>query len=409
MKHYHTVIIGGGAAGLAAACAAGQSKSVLVIEKNERVGRKLLATGNGRCNLTNTDVSAAYYHSHTPKAVQQILSARSYAATLAFFNDLGLSLCEDEGRIYPYSRQASAVLDLLRLRTEACGVDFLTGAGVTRIRQAAKQNSFIIELSDSEMITSHTVVIATGGKAAPATGSDGDGFKFLAALGHTIHTPYPALVPLTARHPFLKALKGVRVRPAALTLTENDFVLARETGELLFTEYGLSGIPAMQVSGALHEREQVMARIDLFPDKPQSELRDILFQRRSQLGKYPAPHMFTGLLHKALGCAILNTINANYQSLAMTQITDKQMNSLVSFLKDWVMPITGTTGFVNAQTTGGGADLSQFDPLTLMSKKIPGLFAAGEVLDAYGDCGGYNLHWAWTTGFLAGYNAFIYG
>jgi predicted Rossmann fold flavoprotein len=412
-------IIGGGAAGLAAACAAGQAASVcnsgagiVLLEKNDRVGRKLLTTGNGRCNLTNTDISDKHYHSRCPDKVKEVLLARPLAETLAFFTRLGLRTIVEDGRVYPGSQTASSVLDVLRLETERLSVSTLTGFNAETLVYDAEAGGFIVQ-GATNGVFSRKLIIATGGMAAPHTGSDGIGYTWLSSFGHIMEPAYPALTPLLAEHPALKVLKGLRIKPCRLTLVTNDGrVLAVDTGELLFTEFGLSGIAAMQVSGAAGgyggRVYGIKVYADLLPELPEEELPTVLRTRREELAYLPAEHFFTGWFHKQIGRALLQMAGLDIHNLNTHRhtvgdmLTDGHLNALASILKSWAFMVTGTRGFAAAQITGGGARLDEFDTGTLSSLKMPGLFAAGELLDVYGDCGGYNLHWAWTTGCLAG-------
>lgn len=412
MTNTDILIIGGGAAGLMAACAAGQSArqvnattKIILLEKNDRVGRKLLATGNGRCNLSNTDMQAIYYHSRSPHFVKQVLAERSLEETLSFFMHLGLRTVSEEGRIYPYSQTATAVLDVLRLEAEHLGVRVVTGNQVVSASYRPHPPYFIIKTDSDDKFSCQKLIIATGGMAAPATGSDGAGAAWLSDFGHSIEPYYPALTPLTAKHPALKILKGIRIKPARLTLMAGKHFLAAETGELLFTEYGLSGIPAMQVSGSVCHHTSVTGYIDLLPDMTLPETFSYLQSRRAWMGYLPLEHLFTGMLHKQVGQAILNDAGLRQKTTSIDSLTDRQLEALSSVMKQWIFSITGVKGYTFAQVSGGGALLSEFNPCDLQSLKIPGLYAAGEILDVHGDCGGYNLHWAWITGFLAGSGA----
>jgi hypothetical protein len=380
---YELAIIGGGAAGLAAAVSAVKadpSASVLLLEKNDRVGRKLLGTGNGRCNLSNTQMGASFYHSQSPDFVGEILSAVNTAAVVRFFDGLGLYVTEEDTRLYPYSQRASSVLDVLRLALR--GITIKTSANVSNINK--KDNRFLIQ-NGSETLISNKLIITTGGLAAPVTGSTGDGLGFLSSFGHTVRLPYPALTPLKARHPSLLSLKGIRVKPCRLTM---DGISAY--GEVLFTEYGLSGIPAMQVSMYITECGQKTVYLDLLPDWTEHEVFNYINGRKTRFPYFPPEDFFTGLFHKCIGQALLREADK-------TQFT--------KIIKKWPFVITGTKGYMHAQVMGGGACLTEFYPKNMESRILPGLYAAGEVLDAAGECGGYNLHWAWATGILAGQGA----
>jgi predicted Rossmann fold flavoprotein len=341
-------IIGGGASGLAAAVTASRLHSrVFIHEANDRVGKKLLATGNGKCNLTNTDIDIKYYHSNSPETAEQILNS-SPALVADFFKSVGLHTMVEQGRVYPYSKRAGSVLDTLR---SALGRDVELRLG----KQA-----------DPFDFTGGVLILATGG----LNGASDNIARFLKSLGHTVYPPFPALTPLKVKHAALPSLKGIRVKPCKLTLNG-----VSDTGEVQFTEYGLSGIPAMQLSGYVQGPTEV--HVDLLPEMTDDEANSFLNERASL--NLSEPYM--GLFHKNLG-AVLSKERAN--------------------LKDFVMPVTGVMGYGHAQVTGGGLDVDEIDPATMESRLRKRLFVTGELLDVYGDCGGYNLHWAWTTGILAG-------
>jgi predicted Rossmann fold flavoprotein len=417
MDDFDIVVAGGGAAGLAAACSAGQAARennkqirICLLERNHRVGKKLYATGNGRCNLSNIDIDAKYYRSSSTHTVAEILQNLPPADVLSFFSAIGLHMAAEEGRIYPYSFTAGSVLDTLRLELERLGIPTVCDYKVERIdavNTSARSSKYKI-YSTAGAFTAKAVIIAVGGKAAPQTGSDGSGYDMLRQLGHTVLPVFPALVPLTAQHPSFKMLKGIRAKPCRITLTMANRPLSSCVGEVLFTEYGLSGIPAMQVSGAVYSVANVKAVLDLLPGIPPHNILKLLMERRELFSNTLVEHFFTGLLHKQLGQALLKEAGVESLSVPAIDLSDRILERLSVLVKNWEFTITGTRGFSAAQVTGGGVSLEEFDSKTMESLKVPGLFAAGEVLDAYGDCGGYNLHWAWTTGLLAGRGAVGY-
>jgi hypothetical protein len=240
------------------------------------------------------------------------------------------------------------------------------------------------EIADLRDIPARKVIVATGGLAAPHTGSTGDGLRLLSQAGHTLRPTYPALTGLVAKHPMLSSLKGIRLKPCRITVGQAD-----DVGEVLFTEYGLSGIPAMQVSGAISQQLPATAYLDLLPDWTQGQADDFVRERERAFGHFPKEDFFTGLFHKRVGQALLA----------------QKSDNLAALVKHFPLTITGVRGYPHAQAMGGGCCLSQLDPVDMQSKLVSGLYAAGEVLDVYGDCGGYNLHWAWATGYLAGKGA----
>ena len=400
------IIIGGGAAGLVAACAAGASAertnkkiNISIIEKNSRVGKKLLGTGNGRCNLSNVNVGSKFFHGPLPELIENILNRRPLGETLSFFNDIGLHVAEEEGRLYPKSGTASSVLDALRFEAERLNVKTIASEDVSEIIRDKK--IFTVKTAGGGEFFSHAVVVATGGKAAPFTGSDGSGIFLLSHLGHSITAPYPALTPLIVKHPSLASLKGIRISGCRVALFSKKNEIAADSGEIIFNEAGISGIPALNISGAAHGNGNLSALVDLAPELDSEEVKKILARRLARYSERPAELFFTGWFHKRVGQALLREAGCD-------SVNNKSLERLASVIKRWTFPVTGVKGFSSAQATGGGVSLAEFSCENLESKKIPGLFATGEVLDVYGDCGGYNLHWAWTTGFLAGEGAAAY-
>lgn len=452
-------IIGGGSAGLACAVSVAQAVreaglegkienkiNIILLEKQQRVGRKLLATGNGRCNLGNTSCELKFYHSTAPEVLAQILQIFDSTKTIEFFRNLGLLLHEEEGRLYPYSQQASAVLDVLRRKAEESGVSECCGHHVVGIKipktQSAHENhegplTFTLTLASGEHLTAERVIVACGGLAAPQMGSGGDGYRLLRECGHTLEPTFPALVSVKIADPALRALKGLRVKALVELLTPVGECLGQERGEVQFTEYGVSGIAVMQVSrhvGRL-ERELLERRHDSRPKKgPPKNRQEIIQQQASHRHKDPgiahlrldlleswqeeeltrwlgervqnAPmrkleDFLVGIVPKRVGQILLRHIGLDLRTTTDT-LTQEDTRAIAHILKNWLLPISATTSWQHAQVTAGGIHLNEFIPQTLESRLVPGLYAAGEVLDVDGNCGGYNLQWAWASGYLAG-------
>jgi len=400
-------VIGGGAAGLMAAVAAAEAgATVTVLERCDRVGRKLLATGNGRCNLTNLRARASHYHSvHSGGAALagEVLAAVPPLAALAVFESLGLRWREeDEGRVYPYSGQASAVLDVLRLACDRLGVAVRCGQAVRAL--APTPEGFSLSLANGEVLSAGRVIVAAGGKAAPRLGSDGGGYALLTALGHRLTPCYPALVQLRCDHAGLRTLKGLRLR-AEVTLFVDRAPVRAERGEVLFTDYGLSGIAALSLAReagfALAQGRTVHVRLALLPECDDVEPTSLIRDRRALFAGVPAGQFAAGMLPRRIGEALCLAAGIPLQ-LPFGRVTDAQAGALAALLGDWRFPVTGLQPFESAQVTAGGIDAQDFDPSTMESLLAPGLYAAGEVLDVDGDCGGFNLHFAWASGLLAG-------
>ena len=385
-------VIGGGASGIAAAIYAKRNNmknSVTVFERSDRILKKLLATGNGRCNLSNESISCENYFSHTPDAVKQILSAFPENEERQFFASLGILLCAENGRIYPYSRRANAVSDALRFECERLGIRISTNAFIDRV--TTKDKLFIIKGEQFDK-----VIISSGGMSAPSFGTDGNSFKLLKDLGHSVSPTAFALSPVKVKEN-VKSLKGIRTH-CSVTLYNKNIAVKQEYGELQLTDYGLSGIAVMQLS-RLCKKDSVIA-IDLMPEFSKEELSEFLSERRTKLSHLKADDFLTGFLHKALGQYILGRCGI-LASLPASRLGEKELSLLVKNLKELSFTVESVLGKEQSQATSGGAVLSEFDTKTLESKKLPGLYCIGEALDCVGDCGGYNLHWAWATAYVA--------
>lgn len=392
-------VAGGGASGLMAALRAARARPgrVLLLEKEARVGRKLMATGNGRCNLMNLRPEAARYHGGGADAALALLRGTPPEALLDAFAALGLRCREEaEGRVYPFSGQAGAVLDVLRMACEQAGVRTRTGTAVSGI--ARDGDGFRLSLADGEMVCARRVIVAGGGRASPDLGSDGSAHGLLAGLGHAITPLFPAIVPLRLPAQRIRGLKGVRAH-VSLALYAGGEVAQCERGEALFTDYGLSGVAAMQLARGAQEAfshgQAVSVSISLLDE---AAAREEMARRAGRLAGLPLETLFVGLLHRRVGECLLREAGLSPQA----QVTPEAVAPLAALLADWRLPVQGTMPFAQAQVTAGGADMAEFDPATLESRLVPGLYACGEVLDVDGDCGGYNLMWAWLSGMAAG-------
>lgn len=397
------IIIGGGASGLAAALAAAKvcgGARVTVLERLDRVGKKLLATGNGRCNLTNRNAAPEYYHSADMARLADMLTCTPPDAVLDFFAELGL-LCDTQpdGRVYPYCYQASMVLDILRAALERAGVDVACGCEVTTLEK--RPGGFTVRTRDGRAFAAARAILAAGGQAGPQFGTDGAGFALARAQGHSVATPYPCLVPLRCTA-FPAGLKGLRVN-CALSLYLDGRCVKTEQGEVQFAEYGLSGIPAMQLSCLLGPGARgAGASVDFFPGLAFPALRGLLEQRCAS-GMFPTLEtLLLGLVAKKLGHAVLKGCGLQPLSRASGSLSRGEVNALTGALKGWRFAIEGTLPWAQAQVTGGGVPLAEVEAESCASRKCPGLYLSGEVLDAAGDCGGFNLQWAWATGIAAG-------
>lgn len=390
-------VIGGGASGLV--CAIEIKKlnpdiSVTVYEANSRVGKKILATGNGRCNLTNmTAHKQGYRNMGFARYALEMFTPQS---NIEFFNSIGLFTKEDNcGRVYPLSNQASSVLDALRLSAERCGVNIVTDVRIENAEH--KKDGFLVCGKRYEAL-----VLATGGKAAPSQGSDGSGYKLLKQLGHKVTSLAPSLVQLeTENKQYPKQLKGVRC-DCEMSLVIDNKLIVQKKGELLFADYGLSGIVSMEMSAYVSphlakNKSKPVVYIDFVP----SMTSDILLRNIKSLdGNIKAEDLLSGFMPKKIGQVILKQAGISYQD-KLSQIKQNKLKEMILICKSFEFTVSGTKGYDFAQVTSGGADTREFDRETMQSKKIRGLYCIGELLDVDGDCGGYNLNWAWSSGRLA--------
>lgn len=388
-------VIGGGASGLMAALSASELYDTVVFEKNERVGRKLMQTGNGRCNLTNDDITDLHYFGNS--FVNGAFSRFSKDDTLRFMMDLGLmAKREYGGRYYAYSGQAGSVVDALRFAATKKAIDIRTGVRVTGI--AKNGDVFTVKTSDTEEAFDF-VIVCCGGPAAEKLGGSYDGIDILRSFGHSINDPKPALVPLTTDNRYTRMLKGVRVQGKASLKSKSRGVIREAEGDILFTDYGLSGPAIMDVSRFVDIKEDLYVSLDLMPEISEEELISRL-ERMKDI-RDSAGDLLLGLIHNKLSIVMAKYCGIE-PSLPTDELTDKDIRKLARVVKGMSFSVKGTTGFANAQTSSGGACTDGFDSLTLESRIVKGLFAAGEVLDVDGECGGFNLQWAWSSGYVAG-------
>ena len=406
----HILILGGGAAGLAAALAAAQaapSARVTVLERNPKVGKKLLATGNGRCNLDNTAIAPEKYFTADPAALRPLLAAVDAAAPLAWFEQLGLYTRTDEaGRVYPYSNQAADVLALLELHLQRHTVQLRPGCTVSTLRQS--KGGYAVQFTNAEGGTENlradAVICAMGGAAGPQFGTDGFGTRFAADCGGQMRPLYPCLTALQCAKPN-KSLAGIRAKAAA-RLLDGDRVLAEEMGEVQFTDYGLSGICIMQLSGHLapgRGPKRPAVELDLFPAVDETALASLFAAHAAQTAGGSAADFWLGLLNQKLGRTVWSAAGLQ-DSDAPAVLTAAQWQKLAHTAKHWRFEGLTPCGWRQAQTTGGGLALTEVEP-TFQFKGCPGLYFVGETLDCAGSCGGFNLHWAFGSGLAAGRDA----
>ena len=395
-------IIGGGASGMAAALAAAENKDaqVTLMERQTRVGRKLLSTGNGRCNLTNLHAKDGGYHGSAPEFTRYAISQFPPEAALQWFRSLGLlTVAEDSGRVYPYSDQANSVVDVLRFGLEQPNITVKLGFEVEKVKKTP--NGFRVE-AKGETVECDRLIVACGGLAGTKLGGSMSGYKLLRALGHSCTKLRPTLVQLKSGWAGCASLKGVRAN-CRVEILHNGEKTAESTGQLQFTEYGLSGPVIFEISRDVCQGGgDWKCRLDFLPEVSANDLRGELTRRRET--NLPVSELLTGILHNRLG-RVLTQSAGLAPNAPIRELSDWEIGQAVSAVKALEVSLTEPMGMDSAQVTAGGILTSEFEMTTMQSRLVPGLYACGEVLDIDGDCGGYNLQWAWSSGRLAGLHA----
>ena len=398
-------IIGGGASGLAAAIAARErlDNRVIVLERQARVGKKLLATGNGRCNLSNENAGPAHYHGRDVSFMAPAMARFGTADTLQWFASLGLAVrTEPGGRIYPLSDNAGSVVDTLRLAADAAGAELRCGFDAAAA--AYRNGRFIITPHSGDDVTVDRLIIACGGMAGTKLGGTDAGYTLLKSLGHHRTALHPSLVQLCTDNTYTRALKGVRTQ-AAVTLENNGTVLASSYGEVQFADYGVTGPAVFDISRAAAQcGTGCTVCLRLLPELERDELQRYLHDKLNRFPNYRAENLLTGLAHNALARVLLRRAEIKLDAF-LWSITEPQLAALTEYILRFSLPLQGVRSFADAQVTAGGIVTQEFSPDTMESLLQPDLYACGEVLDIDGDCGGYNLQWAWASGRLAGISA----
>lgn len=402
MEIYEVAVIGAGAAGTIAAIEAAKKNNTILIDRNHKIGKKLYATGNGKCNYTNNKITLNNYHGSNIKFAEGIINSFDNIKTIEYFKNAGILSKDIEDRVYPITEESASVVETLEFLLNENNVDLLLGYKIYNIE--VKDNIFIIS-SNHKKIKSKKLIISTGGKSSPNHGSDGSMFEIVEKLGHTKTTLKPALVQIETNNKFAKEVKGVRIK-GKVTLKHRNKSIVSDTGEIMFTDYGLSGIPVMQISHYAHEfldkSEKVFSSIDFFPKIKKINLEKILFNRKKELKNRKIKDFLKGMIHsKLINMILIKSGIKNHNSLS-SKLTDKDIQSLSKNLKDLSFFITKTKSWKNSQVTFGGIKTEEIHEKTMESKIIKNLFFAGEIIDISGDCGGYNLQWAWSSGYIAG-------
>ena len=397
-------VIGGGASGMIAAITARKSgKEVVVLERKDRILKKVLITGNGRCNITNVNANISNYFGKNISSVENILNSFNPQDTMDFFNGLGI-ICNEEnkGKVYPLSGQASSVVDALRFEAERLGVKIETEFYVRKIEKEGFK--FKIYSEERKKIEAGRVIIAAGGQSYPELGSNGSGFELAKELGHSVTKLSPSIVQLKTEKNQVKGLQGIKTDVAVTAYGDNKKICTYD-GELLFTDYGISGNVVFNISFVMPLYKNVEFEIDFMEKFDYNELYEILKERKKMISHLTMENYFNGMINKKLGQFLSKMSGIEKLSKPVKDLNDSEIRKLCTVLKKYRIKILDTTGFKNAQVTAGGVSLNEVNTETLESKIVKGLYFSGEVLDIYGECGGFNLQWAWASGYIAGKNA----
>lgn len=392
---------------LAAISAARLGAHVTILEKNPRVGKKILATGNGRCNFTNVNAGYSCYSSENPGFVQKALSDFTASDAISFFEELGIQhKVEEMGKVFPMSDQASSILDVLLYELNRLGVNIICDSNVVDI--IPENGSFILKTKDGNKYRGDSVVLAPGGKAMPSSGSDGYGYDLALKLGHTMTDTFPALVQLMLEGDYFKRIDGVKFIGTA-EIIDNNRPVIKDRGDILFTNYGVSGPPVLQISRKagelLKSGKQATLKISILDTMSKEEVTDLIDRRfKTDLNK-TLEFSFVGLINKRLIPVVLLQAGISDLKRPVSGITSKERDRIAEILTDWRFNIRGTKSWPSAQVTAGGINTREIDENTMESFLIKGLYFAGEIMDVDGMCGGYNLQWAWSSGFIAGRSA----
>ena len=397
-------VIGGGASGMIAAITARKSgKEVVILERKDRILKKVLITGNGRCNITNVNADISNYFGKDISSVENILNSFNPQDTMDFFNGLGV-VCNEEnrGKVYPLSGQASSVVDALRFEAERLGVRIETEFYVRKIEKEGFK--FKIYSEERKKIEAGRVIIAAGGQSYPELGSNGSGFELAKELGHSVTRLSPSIVQLKTEKYQVKGLQGIKTDVAVTAYGDNKKICTYD-GELLFTDYGISGNVVFNISFVMPLYKNVEFEIDFMEKFDYNELYEILKERKKMMSHLTMENYFNGMINKKLGQFLSKMSGIEKLSKPVKDLNDSEIRKLCTVLKKYRIKILDTTGFKNAQVTAGGVSLNEVNTETLESKIVKGLYFSGEVLDIYGECGGFNLQWAWASGYIAGKNA----
>lgn len=407
---YDIAIIGGGASGVAAAITSLRlGKKVIIFENKDRILKKVLTTGNGRCNFSNTTATYTNYHGRDDEFTSNVLEKYPSTAIVDFFKTIGIvPSYERDNRVYPMSGQASSVVDALRLELEHLKADIRLGTPVIEIYK--RNDIFNIKTINNDIIKSKAVIVSTGGNSMKELGSDGSGYEILKKMSHHITELKPAMVQLSIEKEYINGLEGIRLDVNLKAYHTTLGLLREENDELLFASYGISGPSVFKLAylTAKYDYDSIYFLVDFFPQYTKEDIVRLLQERKKNIGHLSIEYLFNGLVNKKLGQFLTKKAGIEKLNFTISELDDNIIIKIADLLKSYYIPIIETMGFKIAQVTYGGVYTNEINKETLESKIHSGLFLSGEVLDVCGDCGGYNLQWAFSSGIVAGENACKY-
>ncbi len=402
MNNKPMIIIGAGASGLIAAItSAGAGQSVTLLEQNNKIGKKILVSGNGKCNIDNKHISPNRFHSQNPSFIEEVLGGYGFEVIEKFFTSIGLELIEDkEGKMFPMSLQASSVVEILEYEAKRAGVQIICDCAVISISKEA--NTFTLETSQGTK-TCEKLLLASGSPAAPQLGGNDSGYHFATSMGHTLIPSHPSLVQLCSEESWVKGASGVKVAGIAKLYANGEYITEKQ-GDLLFTNYGISGLAILdlsrEASTRLADYNYCELSLDLMPELSKEKLTNLLLNRIQKESTKPLTLWLQGVINKKLIHIILEQSKCKIKCEG--DLNRKEVGKLVYTLKNLKLSINDTKGFKGAEVATGGINTTEINPQTMESKLVPNLFFAGEILDVDGDRGGFNFHFAWVSGLRAG-------
>ncbi|WP_415406938.1 NAD(P)/FAD-dependent oxidoreductase [Sulfurovum sp. CS9] len=398
MNNENMIIIGAGAAGLCAAIVSARvGKRVVLLEQNNKIGKKILVSGNGKCNIDNKYINTNRFHSQDPDFIEEVLNGYDFEVVEKFFTSIGLELVEGkEGKMFPMSLQASSVVELLEYEAKRVGVQIICDCAVTSIDKSA--DTFTVETTQGTK-TSTKLLLASGSPAAPQLGGSNSGYAFATKMGHTLIPRHPSLVQLCSEESWVKSASGVKVAGLAKLYANGEYITEKK-GDLLFANYGISGLAILDLSREVSTRlanfDYCELNLDLMPELSKEKLTNLLLKRIKEGSEKPLNLWLQGVINKKLIAIIVE--QSRCKAKTEKELNRKEINKIVHAIKNLKLSINDTKGFLGAEVATGGINTTEVNPQTMESKLVPNLFFAGEILDVDGDRGGFNFHFAWVTG-----------